>query len=123
MTTLRALSRFVITPAGYNRARYCKWWVSSYLPRLVRSRYRVDRPQIRGFGRDSSPRLVALLEQVNTLAPTAMCRVMTAHGSDKGHVNHNYTTVYSALFNSLRDQPLRILEIGLGTVNHRCLPI
>ncbi|MGO9242545.1 MAG: hypothetical protein ACLQBJ_17215 [Bryobacteraceae bacterium] len=38
---------------------------------------------------------------------------MTRHGSDKGWYRHNYTTVYSVLFGRLRDQPLRIFELGV----------
>jgi hypothetical protein len=40
---------------------------------------------------------------------------MTKYGSDKGNGWHNYTTVYSALFEEFRDQPVRIFEFGLGT--------
>ncbi len=43
-----------------------------------------------------------------------MCRIMTKYGSDKGNSWHNYTTIYSELFGSLRNQPLRIFELGLG---------
>jgi hypothetical protein len=49
------------------------------------------------------------------------------YGSDKGsnfsysdvygHVPHNYTKIYSALFSSLRDEELTIFECGLGTNN------
>jgi hypothetical protein len=42
---------------------------------------------------------------------------MTRYGSDKGNGWHNYTTIYSALFTKLRDQPLLIFELGLGTNN------
>jgi len=42
---------------------------------------------------------------------------MTLHGSDKGGGWHNYTTVYSALLGALRDRPLRIFELGLGSTN------
>ncbi len=49
--------------------------------------------------------------------PTEFCRVMTWHGSDKGYVRHNYTAVYSALFAKLRNDPIRIFELGLGTNN------
>lgn len=42
---------------------------------------------------------------------------MTRHGSDKGKDRHNYTTIYSVLFRKLRGQPLRILELGVGTNN------
>jgi hypothetical protein len=42
---------------------------------------------------------------------------MTKYGSDKGQGWHNYTTVYSALLGKLRNLPLRIFELGLGTDN------
>jgi hypothetical protein len=57
------------------------------------------------------------LRRTNVFAPTKMCRVMTKHGSDKGDGWHNYTTIYSALFGKVRNQPLRIFELGLGTNN------
>ena len=42
---------------------------------------------------------------------------MTKQGSDKGSGVHNYTAIYSVLFAKLREEPLRILELGLGTNN------
>jgi SAM-dependent methyltransferase len=42
---------------------------------------------------------------------------MTWHGSDKGRGWHNYTTIYSSLFDQRFSEPLQILEIGLGTNN------
>jgi len=42
---------------------------------------------------------------------------MTWHGSDKGRRGHNYTTVYTVLFDAYRDTPLRVFELGLGTDN------
>ncbi len=42
---------------------------------------------------------------------------MSMHGSDKAVGWHNYTTIYSALLDSLHDRPLRIFELGLGTNN------
>jgi SAM-dependent methyltransferase len=54
--------------------------------------------------------------------PTELCRLMEKWGSDKGRENitnwkHNYTVVYTKLFAGLRDKPLRIFELGLGTNN------
>jgi hypothetical protein len=42
---------------------------------------------------------------------------MTKYESDKGQGWHNYTTIYSVLFGKVRDLPLRIFELGLGTDN------
>ena len=53
---------------------------------------------------------------------TPLCEIMGRNGSDKGSsdiVNswHNYTTVYYSLFRDIREKPLRIFELGLGTKN------
>jgi hypothetical protein len=54
--------------------------------------------------------------------PTPLCHIMGHFGSDKGHSQilrsrHNYTTLYHHLFNTMRDQPIRLFELGLGTNN------
>jgi hypothetical protein len=69
------------------------------------------------FGAATGSPLARQLAHVNAFGPTQMCRVMTQFGSDKGQGWHNYTTVYSALLGNLRNRPLRIFEIGLGTNN------
>lgn len=53
---------------------------------------------------------------------TPLCEIMGRHGSDKGHVNindswHNYTTFYYTTFKKIRENKLRIFELGLGTNN------
>lgn len=48
---------------------------------------------------------------------TDLCNIMEKHGSDKSVRNHNYTLVYSKLFESIRHNILRIFELGLGTNN------
>ena len=53
---------------------------------------------------------------------TPLCRIMGAHGSDKGSVNittswHNYTTLYYALLNKKRERIQRVFELGLGTTD------
>jgi len=47
---------------------------------------------------------------------------MGRNKSDKGSINitqswHNYTTLYYSLFKDLKEKPLRIFELGLGTNN------
>lgn len=37
------------------------------------------------------------------------------YGTDKSSKCHNYTVVYEQMFGSIRDEPLKILEIGVGT--------
>lgn len=48
---------------------------------------------------------------------TSLCTLMTKCGSDKGSGWHNYTTLYSALFNDWTNENLNIFELGLGTNN------
>ena len=53
---------------------------------------------------------------------TPLCEIMGRHKSDKGDkdiVNswHNYTTFYYSVFKDLRDKPIRVFELGLGTNN------
>jgi hypothetical protein len=114
----RDLLRRVLTPSAFDVVRFCWWRVSFYYPRLVISRFTKRTPVVFGFGgRDGASYLVNKLQSVNVLAPTVMCKVMTKCGSDKGAGWHNYTTLYSALFEEYLDRPLRILELGLGTNN------
>ena len=52
--------------------------------------------------------------------PTVLCEIMGRNKSDKGNINitkswHNYTTFYHNIFKNIRDKPLRIFELGLGT--------
>jgi len=53
---------------------------------------------------------------------TPLCEIMGRNNSDKGSVYisscwHNYTTFYYSIFKDLKDKPLRIFELGLGTNN------
>lgn len=53
---------------------------------------------------------------------TPLCEIMGRYKSDKGSITiktswHNYTTLYHSLFNGIRDKPLRIFELGVGTTN------
>jgi hypothetical protein len=42
---------------------------------------------------------------------------MKNHGSDKGADWHNYTQIYSVLFNSLQNEVRQLFELGIGSVN------
>lgn len=58
----------------------------------------------------------------NEKEATPLCEIMGRNKSDKGSIDienahHNYTTAYHSLFKELRDKPLRIFELGLGTNN------
>jgi SAM-dependent methyltransferase len=114
---LRPLVRRALSPRMVQSLRFWWWSLSSYFPRRATSLFARRTPQVRGFGTAHVPsNLEKQLQNVNVLAPTDMCRVMTKYGSDKGRLN-NYTPVYSALFKERREQPLRIFELGLGTNN------
>ena len=47
--------------------------------------------------------------------PSELCKIMTAHGSDKGSGWHNYTLLYSILFRERRSQVRSVFELGIGT--------
>lgn len=57
----------------------------------------------------------------NTVTP--LCIIMETFNSDKGSYTpngrnwHNYTWVYHAIFDPVRDKPIRLFEMGLGTTN------
>lgn len=48
---------------------------------------------------------------------SSLTDIMNKHGSDKGGGHHNYTEYYSTLFEFLRNKPINILEIGIGSLN------
>lgn len=53
-----------------------------------------------------------------TNVETELCNIMSKHGSDKGnHTHHNYTTLYHRLFSSMREEHIRVFELGIGTNN------
>jgi SAM-dependent methyltransferase len=56
------------------------------------------------------------------MEPTELCIIMEECGSDKGSrlINkswHNYTLVYSKLFEKFKNKNIRLFELGLGTNN------
>lgn len=56
------------------------------------------------------------------MKPTELCIIMAECGSDKGDINilqswHNYTLLYDNLFKNIRNEKLRVFELGLGTNN------
>lgn len=113
--SLRASLRQQLPPKVVEFIRASRWFL--YLH--IRARLVKIRPQVRAFG-PHSQHLANRIERVNVIKPTAMCRVLSKYGSDKGAIPaewHNYTTVYSMLFRGFRQQSLRIFEMGLGTNN------
>jgi len=113
----RELLRRNLSPRAYNMLRYSWWGGTTYLPRLLASSVRRTAPRLVGLWNSGGSSRLQQLQAVNLVAPTRLCRIMTWYGSDKGHRKHNYTTVYSALFAEMRNQALRIFELGLGTNN------
>lgn len=113
----RELLRRQLSPQAYQYVRSCWWQAHFYLPHLMACVFVRRTPRVQGFPCGQVSELVHRVRGINVFAPTEMCRVMTWHGSDKGQGWHNYTTIYSVLFGELRDQPVRIFELGLGTKN------
>jgi hypothetical protein len=103
----------VLSPAFVQYVRYFWWFIRVYTPHRLAALFIRRSPAVYGQASEFMDRI----RNVNTFAPTTMCRIMTKHGSDKGRFRHNYTTIYSALFDKLRSRPLRIFELGLGTNN------
>ena len=114
---VRDFLRQKLSPQAFQYLSFCTWYSWFYLPRLIASSFVRRTPKVRGFPNDDTSEIANQLRRINAFAPTYMCRVMTRHGSDKGRRWHNYTTIYSVLFGELRHQPLRILELGMGTDN------
>jgi hypothetical protein len=112
-TSVRELLKRALPPGVYKRVRSFWWYGRFYLLRRVTSIFIRRSPVVYG----SSADLVNRLRQVNLIALTPMCRVMTKCGSDKGNRRHNYTAVYARLFRGLRGRSLRIFEMGIGTAN------
>ena len=48
---------------------------------------------------------------------TELCRLMHGYGSDKGIGRHNYAIFYTRILEGLRNEPLAIFELGIGTNN------
>ena len=57
----------------------------------------------------------------NPTIASSLCEIMGRHGSDKGNARntaqHNYTIFYEKLFLPMKEKPLRLFELGLGTNN------
>jgi hypothetical protein len=110
---VRNLLRRKLSPETFRRTSYWWWEGKFYLPRRAASLVVRRNPVVYGEPSD----LLEGLRGVNVFAPTAMCRVMTRYGSDKGNSWHNYTTVYSNLFEKLRNREIRLFELGLCRVD------
>jgi len=62
-----------------------------------------------------------LPNEFNTFKATELCHIMKSHGSDKalysGVSEHNYTTFYYAALSHLRHLPIRLFEVGIGSID------
>jgi hypothetical protein len=104
-------------PSGVFRTVRLASYCFGFFRRAISSKLVQRPPEVHGFGPGGYSCLAEQLRAVNTLAPTRACYVMAKHHSDKASRWHNYTTIYSPLFDGRRQQPLRIFELGLGTNN------
>jgi hypothetical protein len=117
INTVRDSLRRSLPRPAYQFLRMQFWRVQYYWPRVASSLITPRRAIVRSApGRASESELVRQLTGVNISLPTNMCQIMTEQGSDKGN-GHTYTPIYSALLGGLRNEPLRIFELGLGTNN------
>jgi hypothetical protein len=113
----RDLLRRKLPPKAYQYVNFC-WWIGRhYLPRRAASFFLKKNPKVLGVAGTHALELADTLRRINLVALTTMCHTMLRNGSDKGWGLHNYTTVYSALFDNLRDRPVRFFELGLGSNN------
>lgn len=48
---------------------------------------------------------------------TELCQIMNEERSDKGNGWHNYTVLYHFLFQEMRNKPIKLFEMGLGSNN------
>jgi hypothetical protein len=100
---------------NYALVKFLGWLFDIYFPNRVCCWVTERKPSLRSFGgQNGASHLLKQIADVNLLATTRMCRVMTSHGSDKGGYYHNYTVVYESLFKKRLTQPLHIFELGLG---------
>jgi hypothetical protein len=112
-TAVREILKRKLPPASYRQVCLAWWYGKFYLPRRAASILVRQTPTVHGPPSNFADRV----RRINIFAPTPMCLVMTKYGSDKGNSWHCYTAVYSALLGKLRNRPLRIFELGLGTNN------
>lgn len=118
LSTVHGLLRRSLSAEVFQSVKFIWWNCSFYFPRKLASVFVRRTPKVYGLSsKHPAESLLQVLSRINVFSPTEMCRVMTWHGSDKGGGWHNYTTIYSELFGKLRDKPLRIFELGLGTNN------
>jgi hypothetical protein len=59
---------------------------------------------------------------LNFYQTTPLCEIMTRNRSDKGNSNlqwawHHYTIFYYELWKNIKDKPLRVFELGMGTTD------
>lgn len=57
------------------------------------------------------------LDRLANRKETELCEIMHRNLSDKSKGHHNYTKLYDHLFGHYRFDKLKILEIGIGSVN------
>jgi hypothetical protein len=110
--------RAALPPKIFWRLRDYTWAVGVYVPNLFIANFITRHPSViwRSAHAEENP-ILAKAVSINVALPTRFCRIMTKHGSDKGRGWHNYTTVYSVIFDNYQDKHANIFELGLGTNN------
>jgi SAM-dependent methyltransferase len=113
---IRNFSHRVLSPRAFCFTSDLYWLGRHYLPGKMASIFVHKAPVVLGYP-SSESNLAEEIRATNVSFPTPLCSVMTWHGSDKGHVVHNYTKVYSTLFANLKNHPIKVFELGLGSNN------
>lgn len=57
-----------------------------------------------------------ILASINWNEKTDLCEIMKNNGSDKS-TRHNYTVLYSKLFENLKNNTINLFELGIGSNN------
>ena len=113
----KAVLRQTLPPRYFNLAKTRWWWLNNYTVPSIKSWFVKRMPIVHSFGSGGESYIKNRVQNLNVLAPTALCQIMTRQGSDKALYRHNYTTIYSALLKDRQNEPLRIFELGLGSTN------
>ena len=112
----RGIRRVAWDPIPLFGRDFIKSALATIVGRIGRRRPTVEVYGARGAEANNA-RLQAELQTVDVNLATDLCRIMTRYGSDKGAGRHNYTTVYHRLLGNLREQPINLFELGIGTNN------
>jgi hypothetical protein len=116
--TIGTVLKDTLPPTIFGYVRDYTWIARFYVPKLFVATFVTRNPRViwSSARADENP-VLSKICSINVILPTRFCRIMTKYGSDKGRGWHNYTTVYSVLFDEFQTKSLAMLELGLGTNN------